>query len=102
RTTCPGAAKARHAMLNVEEETLALLLSVVAYVDAGCGLLRHDLPQRVAACTLQLGGIHRTALRAAAIEAHQLQRPRQAAGMRRQDPILAHPHVAILLSRELR
>ena len=42
----PAAAEAAHAMAHVEEERLALLFAVVADIDAGGDLLRHDLAHR--------------------------------------------------------
>ena len=87
-----GAAEAAHPMLDVEEEALALLLAVVADVDPGGDLPGHDPAQRRVPGRRKLVGIHRLAPGAAGIEPDQLRRPRQAAGMGRQDPILAPAH----------
>ena len=46
RTAVPAAAEAAHAMADVKEERLALLLAVVADVDAGGDLLAHDVARR--------------------------------------------------------
>jgi hypothetical protein len=42
RPTFPRAAKPGHAMADMEKESLSLLLAVVADVDAGFDLFRHD------------------------------------------------------------
>ena len=92
----PAAAKAAHAALDVEEEALALLLAIVADVDAGFDLLRHDLTQRIAAGGIERGGVDRLAGGAPCIEPDQRRRARQAAGMGRQDPIIAPAHRRLL------
>jgi hypothetical protein len=92
RPALPGAAEAAHPMLDVEEKALALLLAVVADVDAGFDLLGHDPAQRVAARSGERRRIDRLPLRPAHVQAHQLQRPRQAAGVGGQDPLVAVSH----------
>ena len=72
RPALPAAAKAAHAVLDVEEEAFALLLAVVADVDAGLDLLRHDLAQRVAAGGVECGGVDRLAAARLRIELDQL------------------------------
>ena len=42
----PAAAEPAHAVADVEEERLALLFAVVADIDAGGDLLRHDIAHR--------------------------------------------------------
>ena len=79
-------------MLHVQEETLALLLAVVADVHPGGDLLGHYPAQRLLAGRGELGRIDRLALRAAHVQPDQLGRPRQAAGVRGQDPLLAATH----------
>ena len=55
-------------MADVEEECLALLLAVVADVDAGGDLLRHDIAHRRLADAVQFRRIDRLAARAADVE----------------------------------
>src|SRR5271155_629449 len=92
RPALPRAAKAAHAVLNVEEETLALLLAVVADVDPRLGLLAQDRAQRLLADPFDLGGVDRFSFRSAHIEAGQLGWARQAAGMCCQDAVFAAAH----------
>jgi hypothetical protein len=79
-------------MLHVKEEALALLLAVVADVDPGVELFGDHLAERVAASRGEFGGIDRLAARAAHVQPDQLGRPRQAAGVRGQDPFIAPAH----------
>ena len=72
-----------------KEERLALLLAVVADVDAGLALLRHHPAQRGAAGVFDLRRIDRRAAGALGIEMRQRRRTRQAAGVGGQDAILA-------------
>ena len=88
----PRAAEPGQPVADVEQERVALLLAIVADVDAGLGLLRHDGGERRLAGRVQRGRIDRLAARAARIQPGQLDRPRQAAGMGGQDPLLASTH----------
>ena len=92
RRPLPAAAKAREAPLEIEKEGIALLLAVVADVDPGFALLRHDAAHRVAAGAVDLGHVHRLAARAQRVKPRQLARPRQAAGMGGQDSVGAALH----------
>src|SRR6516164_7109101 len=76
----------------MKKEPLTLLLAVVADVDTRFGLLPHDPAQRLPPEIVDLGRIDGFAARSAHIEAGQLGRARQAAGMGRQDPFLAAAH----------
>ena len=82
-------------MLHVEEEALALLLAVVADIDPGGDLLGHHPAQRLPAGRGELRRVDRLALRAAHVQPDQLGRPRQAAGVGGQDPLLAPPHGSV-------
>ena len=55
----PAAAEAAHAVADVEEERLALLLAVVADIDAGGDLLCHHLLHGGLAQCVQFCGIDR-------------------------------------------
>ena len=79
-------------MAHIKEERLTLLLAVVGNVDAGGDLLRHHLPHRRLALSVKLRGIDGLATRAAHIKRCQRRRTRQAAGVRRQNAILATQH----------
>ena len=68
RAAGPGAAEAGHAVTDVEEECLALLLAVVADIDAGGDLLAHDVAGRGFALGVDRGFVHRLAGRAARIQ----------------------------------
>ncbi len=59
----PRAAEPGQAITDVEDERVALLLAVVADVDAGFDLLRDDVLHRGAACAVQALS-HRPARRA--------------------------------------
>src|SRR6266513_518308 len=88
----PAAAEPAHAVADIEEEGLALMLAIVADIDAGFDLLVDDPAQRLLAEPVELGRIDLAAARAPDIETRQLGRPRQAAGMGRQDSVFAPPH----------
>jgi hypothetical protein len=79
-------------MLHVQEKALALLLAVVADVDPGVELSGDHLPQGLLAGRFELRRIDRLALGAAHVQADQLGRPRQAAGVRGENPLLALLH----------
>src|SRR5205807_9608682 len=92
RPALPAAAKAAHAVADIEEERLALLLAVVADVDAGLDLLVDDPAQGFLAEPVKLGRVDLAAARPPDIEPGQLGRARQAAGMGRQDALVAPSH----------
>src|SRR5262249_5874492 len=92
RGTLPAPAQAGEALAQIQEERLPLLLAVVADVDAGRRLLRHDRVQRVAAGGDGLGRVDRLAARARYEQAREALRARQAAGMRGEDALGAAPH----------
>src|ERR1051325_865048 len=92
RPALPAAAEPAHAVADIEEEGLALLLAIVADIDAGLSLLVDDLPRRLLAEPVELGRIDLTAARPLDIETRQLRWPRQAAGVGRQDSVLAPAH----------
>src|SRR5262249_9011397 len=87
-----AAAEAAHAVADIEKERFALLLAIVADVDAGFDLFVDDLAQRLLAETVELGRIDLATPRPPHIEARQLRRPRQAARVRRQDPLVTPVH----------
>src|SRR5205823_8145697 len=64
----PAAAEPAHAVADIEEEGLALLLAIVADIDAGRGLLVDDLAKRLLAEPIELGRIDLAAARAPDIE----------------------------------
>src|SRR5438045_5997342 len=92
----PAAAEAAHAVADIEEEGLALLLAIVADVDAGLDLLVDDLAQGLLAEPLDFGRIDLAAARPPDIESGQLRRTRQTDGVGRQDALDAPPHRAYL------
>src|SRR4051794_12273043 len=82
--------------LRTEKESLALLLAVVADIDAGFLLSAYDVVQRRASCRGELR-IDRFAAILPQVETDQLHRSRQAAGMRGEDAGLAGLHDISLL-----
>src|SRR5262249_2321936 len=94
RPAGPAVAEPTHAAPDVEKERLALLLAVIADIDPGGFLLVDDLRQCRLAEPVELGPVDRLAARAAHVKPGQFRRARQAAGMRRQDPLVAPPHAA--------
>ncbi len=92
RPALPLATEPGHASAHVEEERLALLLAVVRDVDADLALLGDDAPHGVDAGARQRRLVDRLAVGAVDIEPHQLGRPRQAAGVGRQDARVAALH----------
>ena len=71
RRPLPAAAESRQPRLEIEKEGIALLLAVVADVDAGVVLLAHDRPHRFAAGAIDFGRIDRVAARAQRVEPRQ-------------------------------
>jgi hypothetical protein len=88
----PRAAEPAQPVADVEQERVALLLAVAADVDAGLGLLRYDGAQGRLPRGAQLIAVDRLAARAARVKLRQLERPRQAAGMGGENPLLASTH----------
>ena len=84
RRPLPATAKSRKSRLEIEKEGIALLLPVIANVDAGVVLLAHDRPHRFASGPINFGRIDRVAPCAQGVEPRQVAWPRQAAGMSRQ------------------
>ena len=85
-------AEAVHAVTDVGEEALARLLAVVADVDACFDLCGDGRRRRVLDRSAQLRRVDRFAVATASVELGQRMRPRQAAGVRREDPRLARQH----------
>ena len=79
-------------MLDVREEALASLLAVVPNVDSGLELARDDVPGRVPDGGGERRGVD--VVPAALSDEHlgEHPRPRQAAGVRREDASLASLH----------
>src|SRR5581483_638824 len=75
----PASAETRHAPLHVKEESLPLLLAVVADVDADLGLAPHGFSHRLAPGGFERGIVDLLAARAPSVELEQAPRPRQAA-----------------------
>jgi hypothetical protein len=91
----PRAAETAHAAADIQEEGLALLLAVVANIDAGVTLAPHDFLHRGVA-GLGEGGTDRFAAAFADIQVDQVRRTRQAAGVGGQDSIATALHAAFL------
>src|SRR5439155_21184534 len=87
---------AANAMAQVEKEGLALLLAIVADIDSGLDLLVDDPAKRRLAEAVEFSRVDRAAAGALDVEPGQLGRARQAAGMRRQDAVLAPLHRSTL------
>src|SRR4029077_19400738 len=92
RPAPPAPADPAHAVAEIEKEGFALLLAIVADVDAGLDLLVDDSTERRLAEPVELGPVDRAAAGALDIEMGQFGRARQAAGMRRQDALIAPLH----------
>ncbi len=92
RPALPRAAEPGHAMADVEEKRLALLLAVIADIDAVLDLLGDDLGDGVLAALDHLARIDRIAASAPDVEPGELRRAGQAAGMRGQDAFVAPAH----------
>jgi hypothetical protein len=85
----PCAAEAAHAVADIQEKRLTLLLAVVAYVETGRDLLAHRVQGRVPSHALQRGCIHVFACCPAHVQRGERGRSREAAGMGCQDAVLA-------------
>jgi hypothetical protein len=77
---------------QIEEKTVALLLTIVADVDAGVVLPAHRILHRGAADAAQLGHIDGLPAGTPRQQVRQFRRPRKAAGMGGQNPVLAYLH----------
>ena len=93
RRASPGPAEAGHAAADVEEEGLALLLAVVADVDAGVALFADGVLHRGMGGGFEFG-VHGLARRLADVEFHERGRARQAAGVGGEDSRFAAAHLA--------
>ncbi len=98
RPALPAVAKPAHPPPHVKEKRLALLLAVIADIDPGGDLLVDDPRQRRLAEPVELTLVDRLAAAAPDVKAHQFRRPRQAAGMRRQNPLGAPLHQSLPLA----
>src|SRR5262249_4051622 len=92
RRPLPAPAKTGEPFLEIKEERIVLLLAVVADVHASFRLARHDCPHRRSTRCRNRLRIDAFAAGAADEKAGQIFRPRQAAGMRRQNPLRTAPH----------
>ena len=92
RGPLPAAAEAGQPFAQIEEERLAPLLAVVADIDAGLGLLRHDRLHGLAASRREVTRVDRLAARAPDEQVGEGFRPRQAAGVGGEDAFGAAPH----------
>src|SRR5689334_14230508 len=92
RPALPAVAETAHPVADVEKKRLALLLAVVADIDTGFDLLVDDPAQCRLADLVELSRIDRLATGAANIEPGEFGRPRQAARMGGQNPLVAPPH----------
>src|SRR5262249_40705890 len=78
--------------LEIEEERIVLLFAVVADVHASFRLARHDCPHRRKTGRRNRARIDAFAAGAADEKVSQIFGPRQATGMRRQNPLRTAPH----------
>jgi hypothetical protein len=88
----PAAAETRKPLAQVEKERLALLLAIVADVDADLALLRHHAAHRVPPKPRDLGWIDLVTASALRVEPRQLLRSRQAAGVSGENAVGAALH----------
>src|SRR6478672_128223 len=92
RRPLPGPTQPGQALFEIKEKGIALLLAIVADVDAGLGLPRYDRAQRgQAGCGNFIRGDAFSA-RAPNEKAGQILRSRQASRMRRQNSFRSAPH----------
>ena len=92
RRPLPGAAEPGEPLLEIEKEGVVLLLAVVADVDAGLHLLRHDRAQRVEARGGDFARAERLAAGPLHIESVEMLGARQAAGVGGEDAFGAAFH----------
>src|SRR5262249_33483761 len=92
RRPLPAPAKTGEPFLEIKEERIVLLLAVVADVHASFRLARHDCPHRCKAGRRNRLRLDAFAAGAADEKAGQIFGPRQATGMRRQNPLRTAPH----------
>ncbi len=81
----------------MEKETLALLLAIVADIDAGGDLLRNDSLQGGMARPRDFAGVDGFAAHVPSVQFRQFRRPRQAAGMSGENTVVAAFHVQALI-----
>ena len=86
------AAEAGHALRHIGLEPDALLLAVIADIDAGRCLLVHDMAHGLVHFGRHLGGVEGLAGLLPDQHVGELFVARQAADMRDQDPVAAHFH----------
>src|SRR5215472_15993579 len=79
-------------MADVQKKPLTLLLAIVAEIDTRLGLHADDPAQRLASEPVEFGRVGRFPSRPAHIEAGQLRRARQAAGMRGKNAVFPAAH----------
>ena len=101
RRTLALAAEAAHAVADVGEEALARLLAVVADVDAALELAGDAAPGRLPHGCRDSGRLDRLAAAHPQLQLHQWCRPRQASGVRGQDPRFAALHGSPLIREGL-
>src|SRR6266852_7846263 len=77
----PTAAQPGQPIFQIEKERLALLLTIIADVDAGLALLVHDPTHGIAAGASDLGLVYGRARGTQGVKPRQFPRPRQAAGV---------------------
>src|SRR5258708_3658759 len=77
----PAAAQPGQPISQIEKERIALLLTVIADVDAGLALLVDDPPHAIAPGASDLALLRARAPPTLAFKARQFPRPRQAAGV---------------------
>jgi hypothetical protein len=92
RRAFPAAAQPGKPVAQVEKKRFALLLAVVADVDAGLRLFGHHPGERRLAGGIERSRIDCLAARAGDIEARQLFRARQAARVGRENAVVAAQH----------
>src|SRR5262249_36093112 len=92
RRALPTAAEPGQPVAQVEKERLALLLAVVADIDTGFHLFGNHPGERRFAGGCERGRVDRFTTGAAYVETDELRRPWQAAGVGRENAIVAAQH----------
>src|SRR5262249_38141850 len=100
RRSVAMAANAAEAAAQIENKGFPLLLAVGDDIDADRALLGDHPCNAIAACGGQRLLVDGLAARAPGEQAAQLRRPRQAAGVRRQDPRVALWQSASIVAKE--
>src|SRR5262249_11404154 len=96
RGPLPASAQTGQPALEIKKERVALLLAVVADIDAGGALLVDDAPHRLLAGLRDLSSVRRLAGSAHGVKPRQFPRPRQAAGVGGENPRSAALHGFLL------